>query len=787
MGLGLYFRRLIFPFVVISLYISYLKTPIPHKGNYRSVYYRGFSTPEKLMSRSTFLFVPLFLFTLAIYGQTLKGTVTDSGNLPISEVNVINLASGRHTHSNDKGFFILDQVDQGDSIQVSHLTYETELVIFDPGQPAVSIVVRSKSISLDEVIVSPSSNGLNLISNIDIKTSPVNSSQDLLKQVPGLFIGQHAGGGKAEQIFLRGFDVDHGTDVNVSVDGMPVNMVSHAHGQGYTDLHFVIPETVDNIDFGKGPYYSDQGNFNTAGYVDFGTKQRLENTLVKLEYGQFNSSRVLGMFNLLNDDSKSAYLASEYILTDGPFESPQNFSRINLFGKFTGKVSESENIGLTASYFTSTWDASGQIPVRAVDDGTITRFGAIDDTEGGNTSRTNLLLNFDKYLDEQSFIETTAFFTNYDFELYSNFTFYLRDPVNGDQIKQKEQRSLYGFKTEYHRAFFGKLNGSWQAGLSIRNDQSSDNELSYTRNRREVLEQVQLGDINETNFGTYAGVTFDAGRWTINPIMRLDFFDFKYNDALAPGYQTQSQSRSIISPKLNLSYTHSNNLQLYVKTGKGFHSNDTRVVVSQLGHDILPAAYGTDVGFFWKPFPRLFVNMAYWYLYLEQEFVYVGDEGFVEPGGVTQRQGIDTSIRYQLLDGLFWNLDANYAYARATEAEAGENYIPLAPDLTMVTSLRVVRPSGWYGGVNVRYIDDRPANEDNSIVAEGYTVVDLNLGYQWRQLDVGINIQNLLDTEWNEAQFATESRLMSEPAPVEEIHFTPGTPFFLKGIISYKF
>ena len=734
-----------------------------------------------------YLFVQIFLLELTIHGQTLRGTVTDSNNLPIEEANIINLANGKHTHSNEKGFFVLGQVEPGDSVQISHLSFETQLVIFDPGQANVNTALIPKSISLDEIIVSPSSNGLNLISSIDIRTSTINSSQDLLKQVPGLFIGQHAGGGKAEQIFLRGFDVDHGTDVNVSVDGMPVNMVSHAHGQGYTDLHFIIPETVNNIDFGKGPYYTDQGNFNTAGYVDFETKKRLESSQVKLELGQFNSSRILGMFNLMNDDSKSAYLASEYILTDGPFESPQNFSRINLFGKFAGQISESENIALSASYFTSSWDASGQIPVRAVEDGTITRFGAIDDTEGGNTGRTNLLLKYDKYLDEQSFIATTAFFSSYDFELYSNFTFFLRDPVNGDQIRQKEHRNLYGFRSEYQSYFSGTLHGGWQAGVSVRNDQSTDNELSYTRNRNELLQQVQLGDINETNFSAFAGVTFDAGKWAINPIIRLDFFDFNYNNALAGSYQTESQSKSILSPKLNLSYTHSNNLQIYAKAGKGFHSNDTRVVVSRQGEDVLPAAYGTDIGFFWKPFPRLFVNLAYWYLYLEQEFVYVGDEGIVEPGGVTQRQGIDTSIRYQLLDGLFWNLDANYAYARATEEEEGENYIPLAPNFTAVTSLRLVRPSGWYGGINLRHLHDRPANEDNSIVAEGYTVVDLNLGYQWKQFELGVDVQNLLDTEWNEAQFATESRLRTDPAPVEEIHFTPGTPFFFKGIVSYKF
>ena len=739
------------------------------------------------MTRSLPLLATILMINTTLFGQVLKGTITDLNKLPVAEVSVINLSNGKHTHSNDQGFFIMDQLEPGDTVQTWHLSYETAIVVYDPGQGEINLALDPKSISLDEIIVSPSNNGLNLISSLDIKTSPINSSQDLLKQVPGLFISQHAGGGKAEQIFLRGFDIDHGTDINITVDGMPVNMVSHAHGQGYTDLHFLIPETVDEIDFGKGPYYSDQGNFNTAGYVNFGTKKRLDHSEIKTELGMFNTRRLLGMFSLINDDSKSAYLASEYILSDGPFESPQNFSRINLFGKFNGQVSDTENVGFTASYFTSAWDASGQIPVRAVEDGSITRFGAIDDTEGGNTSRTNLLLNYDKYLDEQSTIKTTAYYTYYDFELYSNFTFFLRDPINGDQIRQKEQRNLFGLNSEYERFFSGNINGSWQAGIGIRNDQSTDNELSYTRNRVETLETVQLGDINETNFNTYAGVTFDVGKWTFNPILRLDFFDFKYYDKLAPTYQTLSETKAIVSPKVNVFYTQSQSLQWYVKAGKGFHSNDTRVVVQQQGQNILPAAYGTDVGVFWKPVSRLFVNLAYWHLYLEQEFVYVGDEGIVEPGGETRRQGFDASVRYQLFDGLFWNFDANYAYARAIEGEEGENYIPLAPDLTMMTSLRLKRPSGVYGGINLRYIDDRPANEDNSIVAEGFTVVDLNLGYQWKKFDFGVNVQNLLDTEWNEAQFATESRLNEELNPVEEIHFTPGTSFFLKGIVSYKF
>lgn len=280
---------------------------------------------------------------------------------------------------------------------------------------------------------------------------------------------------------------------------------------------------------------------------------------------------------------------------------------------------------------------------------------------------------------------------------------------------------------------------------------------------------------------------FSFGNLTISPSVRADYFNFQYNDALQSNYQTKAETKTIVSPNLNILYSTSNNLQLYLKSGKGFHSNDTRVVITPNGEQSLPAAYGTDLGFIWKPIPKLIINTAYWYLFLEQEFVYVGDAGIVEPSGQTQRQGIDFSLRYQPLKWLFWRLDANYAHARAIEEESGENYIPLAPDFILQSGLNVIHRSNFYGGLNMRFINDRPANEDYSIVAEGFTVLDLNLGYTWKRLNAEIQIQNLLNTEWNEAQFATESRLRNEPAPVEEIHFTPGTPFFLKAAIGYKF
>lgn len=735
-------------------------------------------------------FIPLFLAIAAIEanGQSLKGVVLNHASVPLPGVNIVNISNNGHAHSNEQGLFTLQDVSLGDTLSFSHIGYETLLHVVAAFDNDLTIVLNEKTISLDEVVVGRGINALNIITNIDIQTNPVNSSQEILQMVPGLFIGQHAGGGKAEQIFLRGFDIDHGTDINITVDDLPVNMVSHAHGQGYSDLHFLIPETIEKIDFGKGPYYAGKGNFATAGYVNFQTMDKLKESSVKMEAGQFNTYRLLSMLDLISTETSSGYLATEYLTTDGPFDSPQNFNRLNIFGKYTGQVSSTDQIGVTLSHFKSKWDASGQIPVRAVESGLIGRFGAIDDTEGGSTSRTNLMVRHQKIIDKQSFIKNVAFASTYDFELYSNFTFFLEDPVNGDQIRQKENRTLYGLKSTYHHGSdWGKVNAEWRTGIELRYDQSLNNELSHSLNRTETLDSIQLGHVNETNLAAFVDASFDIGKWRFSPGLRIDHFDFQYNNLLETSYQTLSATKAVVSPKFNIFYNASPGSQFYLKTGKGFHSNDTRVITNQTNNKIVPAAYGLDAGVLWKLANNWLVNLAYWYLFSEQEFVYVGDAGIVEPSGESQRNGIDLGLRYQPTNWLFWNLDVNYAHARAIEEASSEDYIPLAPDFTLVSGLNFRSGPGLFGNINLRYIKDRPANENNSIIAEGYTVVDLNVGYNYKNYVVGVQIQNLFDTEWNEAQFATESRLFDETESTEEIHFTPGTPLFLKVNMSVKF
>ncbi|KAB1067740.1 TonB-dependent receptor [Tamlana haliotis] len=726
------------------------------------------------------------------FGQQITGKIINTENKPVEEVSIFNKTSEVHTHTSPTGVFTLNKTQANDTLYISCLGYEPQVILVeqrDLEQPVV-ITLKPTNISLDQVMLLAEIDLLSKFVAVDVQVDPVKSSQEILRKVPGLIIGQHAGGGKAEQIFLRGFDIDHGTDINLTVDGLPVNMVSHAHGQGYSDLHFVIPETLEAIDFGKGPYYADKGNFTTAGYVNMGIQKSIDKNYLSVEAGQFNTNRLMGMMKVMDTDKSSAYIASELSLTDGPFDSPQNFHRFNVLGRYNYKMSGNQELSLTASHFDSKWDASGQIPQRAVDDGSIDRFGAIDDTEGGETSRTNLLVNHTKAIDENQSLETTAYVSQYNFELYSNFTFFLDDPVNGDQIKQFENRLTTGASTVYERRNMSlgeKVDFKYQAGIGFRYDNVDDVELSHTLNRKTVLEYKALGDVDEVNSYAFLNTEFKTGKWTFNPALRLDYFKFQYEDQLAPTYSDLAETKVRVSPKLNTIYSLNDQVQLFLKTGMGFHSNDTRVVIANQGESILPAAYGADLGTILKPTNNWAINASLWYLFLEQEFVYVGDAAIVEPSGRTQRLGVDVGARYQALDWLYLYADVNYAHARSVDDPSGEDYIPLAPDLTSVGGVLVDNLGAFSGGLNYRYIDDRAANEDNSIVAEGYFVTDFNVNYTCKNWTYSIIVENLFNTEWNETQFATESRLYNEPAPVEEIHFTPGTPFFIRGKIALSF
>ncbi len=737
------------------------------------------------------LFVPLW--AAGIHQGSIRGKITNNENgSPIEGVQVALVENGAQTTTDALGVFQFNNLPAGNYPVVASLVgFKREIinvVVAADQTTDLAIFLQTTDLQLDAVNIS-ASRGQNLssVSGIDLQLRPMRTSQDALRIVPGLFIAQHAGGGKAEQIFLRGFDIDHGTDINLTVDGMPVNMVSHAHGQGYADLHFLIPETIGRVNFEKGPYYSRYGNFTTAGYVAFQTKDALEKNTVKLEGGQFDSFRGVGMFKLLDKPGQQAYIASEYAFSNGYFDSPQAFERMNIFGKYTGEISKNTRLTASLSTFKSQWDASGQIPGRAVESGLIGHFGAIDPTEGGQTNRTNATLKLATRNADGSLFTNQVYAVNYGFELYSNFTFFLEDSVNGDQIRQKENRNIFGYNGSYARQDSWKgISFTTEAGVGLRRDLVMNNELSHTMNRETLINGLALGDVSETNASVYVDeVIALTSEIQVNMGVRYDQFRFQYEDKLVPAYQPQVNSKGIVSPKLNIHYSPSDAFRVYVQAGTGFHSNDSRVVLSETSRDILPRAYGAEVGVITKPVGRLLLQSSLWWLKLGQEFVYVGDAAIVEPGGVTVRYGVDFSARWQLTNWLFLDADLNVTKPRGLD-EAGnpETYIPLAPTHTSIGGL-TVKHRGFNGSIRYRYLGDRPANEDYSLTAHGYFLLDAVLNYSFGPMQIGVSMENLTNVQWREAQFETTSRLRGEAAPVTEVNFTPGSPFFARSYISF--
>jgi len=712
----------------------------------------------------------------------------DSGQ-QLEEVNIRYQRGLKHSHTASNGTFSVQPSTFPDTLIFSRVGYLDQHYILNRQQSSIAVVMQKNEVELNQIQVD-AFNVNKTLSKVDLNRIPVNSAQDLLRKVPGLFIAQHAGGGKAEQIFLRGFDNDHGTDIAVSADGIPVNMVSHAHGQGYADLHFIIPETVKDIDFGKGAYYADKGDLNTSGYVNFNTLDHLDNNLFKVEGGSFDSWRTVAMINLLNNhqQNKYAYAAGEFNYSNGPFDVKQNFSRVNLFAKYNQWIDQKHYINLQGSIFSSGWNASGQIPERAVSQGLISRWGSIDSTEGGNTSRMNLALQYRALINDDESWESNIYFSRYKFQLFSDFTFFLKDPMYGDEIEQVDNRYLYGMENKYNRQYhFDNSQLSWTSGFGLRVDDIKDLQLNHVYQRDSLLNRLSHITGVEMNLHAYTNLDWRIGKWLINPAVRVDHLIFNMHDKLQSDPAGQDASATRISPKLNFGYTINSKAQVYLKTGMGFHSNDIRVVMAQKGNEIMPFSYGGDLGMIWKPTDNLFIQPALWGLYLQQEFVYVGDEAVVEPSGKTRRLGADLSLRYQATPWLYVDGDINYAYARAVGEPKGEDYIPLVPSLTSTGGVAVQLPWGISANLRYRYMNTKPATEDNTVQAKGYFVNDLLLNYAAGKWNFLIQAQKLFNTKWNEAQFETETRLRNEQEPVSELHFTPGTPFMIKAGLSYKF
>lgn len=701
--------------------------------------------------------------------------------------------------SDEQGVFsIRRSMDVPATLYITAIGYERQEIKISNIKAGQVFSLQPATNQLQDVLISGTAgNPYRAISDADIRLRGVSNSQEVLRMVPGLFIGQHQGGGKAEQIFLRGFDNDHGTDIKLEVDGMPINMVSHAHGQGYSDSHFIIPETIGNTTFKKGSADAEKGNLVTSGYAAFHTLNALDRNVFRVEAGQFNTYRALAMVNLLSkkamDQNHSWYAAGEYRYSDSYFEHPQRFKRTNFFTKYYGRISDNSTLAASASTFYSDWKASGQIPDYAVNDGTIGFFGALDPNEGGVTSRTNFNAILLTSTPNNNLIKNQLYYSRYALDLHTNFTFFLEDPENGDEIRQREGRDIFGYHGSYTQDdYIGNLKLSSQIGLDVRLDATQNSELSHTRNNSYLLDAIKLGDITELNSGVFLSETLRFNEtFSINAGLRFDQFYYRYynkldEDPTLNGAGAYKEQNNILSPKLSFFYQPSNRTQFYLTAGRGFHSNDTRGVVSAAGLKTLPAAYTTDLGTVLKISDKLLVNAAVWQIHLDNEYVYSGDGGSVEFSGKTQRVGFDFSARYQPIPAIYLDADLNYAHGRAVDEAKGEDYIPLAPVWSSSAGITYMNKTGINGSLRYRYLGDRPANEDYSLTATGYFITDLVLNYTAKRYEVGLTVNNLFNVKWKETQFETLTKLRNRDA-VNSIAFTPGTKFAALAHVSFFF
>jgi outer membrane receptor protein involved in Fe transport len=616
----------------------------------------------------------------------------------------------------------------------------------------------------------------------DLELRPSNTPSDVMRLVSSLIIGQHHGGGKADQILFRGFDSDHGTDFQVTVNGIPVNMPSHAHGQGYADLHWLIPETIDRVEIFKGSYFPHLGDFATSGAINIVTRRYAAQSSLTVMGGSYETARFLGILSTPEGAPFRPYMAFEYYHSDGPFKNPQEYNRYNFFSNYNLLSNARSTLDFLATYFSSSWNASGEIPSRAVRNRELGRFGAVDSSEGGNTERQNLSLIYN-FADANQSLRAQTWMSWYRLQLWSNFSYFLNNPEQGDGIEQNDKRYLVGNNVLYRRNYsFGDIPTETLLGFQSRYDHIKVG--LFNQEKRHRLSTTNDNLIRQTNLSWFGHQEIRPTNWFRGQLgARVDNFWWNVTQA---GPATQpiagSASESIANPKLNLIFTPftdnevAQKTNLFFNAGGGFHSNDARVIVQDQTRP-LARFWGGELGLRTRLLEKMEFAAAYWRSYLSSELVFVGDEGTFEPSGASKRHGIEAEFRYDILPWLTYDIDASYSWARFTNGEA----VPLAPRALAFTGLTARHDSGLQARLQMRYIGTRYAIEDRSIKVPQSAIFDLFLKYIWQRYEFFVVFQNLANTKWRSAEHALTSRLQNEPPEgVLGSSFTPGDPFTAK-------
>jgi hypothetical protein len=642
-----------------------------------------------------------------------------------------------------------------------------------------------------------------------ITDRPLLRPGNLLEYVPGMVVTQHSGPGKANQYFLRGFNLDHGTDFTTYVDGIPMNLPTHAHGQGYMDVNSIIPELVKNIKFGKGPYYAEVGDFSAAGYSRMFSMDKLPKGIFKFTAGQYDYYRSL-VANSNRIGSGNLLYAGEFNFYNGVWQQPEDSKKFNGMLRYTLDM-ENWGTSVFAKAYNNTWTATNQIPQTAVDDGTLGLYGTMDPTDGGDTNRFSLSSNLWNKGDNWK-NDANIYALYYDVDLYSNFTGYLENPVLGDQIHQFEHRVQTGGNVEHTR--YNKLFGfdmDNTIGLQFRYDDIMNLGLDHTFNRV-YLNTVTHNDVSVATAGIYfknqtywldklRTITGVRGDYIHNDVTETDN---TLHDPLVNAANSGDSHKARVSPKLSVILGPWYNTEYFVNAGYGYHSNDARGTVLHLnpvdgtpfvnGNPISPVSplawsRGAETGIRSNFIQGLNSTLAFWFLESSQELVFVGDAGTTEVNGKSHRYGVEFTNYYKPTDWL--TLDADFAFTSAhfvtTPEGATNSYIPNSVGSVITTGATVVAPNGLFGTLRLRHFSNVPLDESGTFWAGSTSIVNLGAGYQHKIFKVELDVFNIFGSVANDIAYAYDNAYPAGAEPQYGIMKHPVEPRMVRGTITLNF
>jgi len=666
-----------------------------------------------------------------------------------------------------------------------------------PEDPAVasaptdveSVVVTGRRRNLVGEAISASEGS---VGQAEIAQRPLIRSGDLLEFVPGLVATQHSGSGKANQYFLRGFNLDHGTDFATFVGAMPVNMRSHGHGQGWTDLNFLIPETVGELTYRKGPYYAEVGDFGSAGSARFDIAETLPG-FAEVTAGSFGYARAVVADSVAAGSGALLY-AAEAQTFEGPWtDIDEDVRKLNVLVKYSAPIGGGRG-HVTFMGYDNSWNSPDQIPQRAVDAGIIDELGSLDTTVGGETSRYSLSGGWRGPALGGAF-SGEAYAIDSSLDLFSNFTYLLDDPVNGDQFEQVDERRLYGFLLSQR---WDRGRSRWRVGAEGRYDVIEQVGLFRTR-ARERLSAVRDDEVREGSLGLFAENEFRFGAKLRSYVgVRHDRFGFDVRSRTIAENSGEAED-SKTSLKASLIYQPVQPVELYASFGQGIHSNDARgttiridPVTGDPAEPLQPlvASRGGELGARVFLSDRLQATAAVWALELDSELVFVGDAGNVEANRGSERRGIEAGLYYFGGERFEADLEVAYTDAQFTDegpADGGEE-IPGSLPLVIGAGFTAKWPSGYLATARLRYFGAGPLIEDDSVRSDGSLQVNLRVGKSWRRVGLFLDVLNALDSDDHDVEYFYASRLAGEPeAGVEDIHFHVFQPRSARVSLRYAF